>query len=264
MLPQPHCSGIRLPGTAITSVVVGAAATVAVAWGCAMWSPIQTTVDPFPNPAGIADTVDPDGVVGLFRGEGGMGWEYMVLRGERFTTLGRRNVWWTGPYGGVYHRVAGWPLLALRSRVQVLDSQVSSRGSDGNPPRIAVRQRRRWELPAREIAFRGIATKDLPDWIRAYPDRRLPLVPMALGFAVDTLTYGVAFALLACACRMARPRLRPAQRGFAVITEDVTKPNPAPYPPDIVRYRRLNGRQRRPALELAPALTAPRPSGSPR
>lgn len=219
MQHRPHRSGIHLIRPAITLLVVGAAATVAVAWGCAMWSPIRATADPFPNPTGIADTVDPDGVVGLHGRESGFGWAYMSLRGERFMTNGKEDVIWTGPYGGVYHRVAGWPLPALRSRVEVLDSQVSSRFSEGEPEPEVVQQRRRWDLPAREIVYRGVATKDLPTWLRAHPDRRLPLVPIALSFAIDTLTYAIAFALVVSVWRAAWRRFRPVPRGFAVVTE---------------------------------------------
>ncbi|MCU1292633.1 MAG: hypothetical protein JWP08_1483 [Bryobacterales bacterium] len=219
MQHQPYRCGIRLTRTLTTSLVLGAATTVAVAWGCAMWSPKRTTSEPFPNPKGIADTVDPDGVVGLHDRESGLGWVFMSLRGQRFMAKAKEDVFWGSPYGGVYHRVAGWPLPALRSRVEVVDSQGSSRFSEGEPEPEGVTQRRRWDLPAREIVYRGIATKDLPDWSRAYSGRRLPLVPMVLGFAVDTLAYGIAFALLAGGCSIAWRRLRAARRGLAVITE---------------------------------------------
>jgi hypothetical protein len=219
MQHRPYRSGIRLIRTAITLLLVGAAVTVAVAWGCAMWSPVSATVDPFPNPTGVADTVDPDGVVGLHARESGFGWTYMSLRGERSVTNDRENLFWSGPYGGVFHRAAGWPLPALRSRVEVLDSQVSGRLSEGQPEPEVVTQRRRWDLPTREIVYRGIPTKDLPAWLHADPDRRVPLVPIALGFAINTLTYAIAFALVASVCRAAWRRLRPAPRGFAVATE---------------------------------------------
>jgi hypothetical protein len=219
MQHRPHRLGIRLFRTAITLLFVGTAATVVVAWGCAMWSPISATVDPFPSPTGILDTIDPDGVVGLHGRESGFGWTYMSLRGERSVTKGRENLFWSGPYGGVFHRVAGWPLPALRSRVEVVDSQVSNRYADGEPPSQVVTQRRRWDLPPREIVYRGIPTKELPNWLHAYPARRLPLVPIALGFAINTLTYATAFALVASVCRAAWRRLRPASHGFAVVTE---------------------------------------------
>ncbi len=205
--------------TLIVPLLVGAAITFVVAWGCALWSPVRATVDPFPNPAGIAETVDPDGNVGLYYRESGFGWTCMSLRGQRSVTDGRKNVFWSGPYGGVFHRVAGWPLPALRSRVEVLDSQVSNRYIDGEPPSQILTQRRRWDLPAREIVYRGIATKDVPSWLHAYLDRRLPLVPLPLGFIVDTLVYAIAFALLAGAVRRAMRMWRPAPCGFAVVTE---------------------------------------------
>ena len=136
--------------------------------GLPMWSPTRATIDPFPDPAGIADTIDPDGGVGLHGREIGFGWEYTSLRGERFTTNGKEDVIWAGPYGGVYHRFVGWPLSGLRSRVEVLDSEAANRFSEGQPePQVVLQQRRRWESPAREILYRGIATTDLPGWTRA-------------------------------------------------------------------------------------------------
>jgi len=56
-----------------------------------MWSPIGATVDPFPNPAGIADTVDPDGVVGLHSRVSGFGWAYMSLPGHRSVRNGTQK-----------------------------------------------------------------------------------------------------------------------------------------------------------------------------
>jgi hypothetical protein len=203
----------------IAALVVGATASIAIAWACAIWSPIRTIVDPFPHPTGIADAVDPDGAVGLHYRESGFGWSYMWQRGWRSLTNGEEDVFWSGPYGGIYHRVAGWPLPALRSRVEVLDSQASGRFSEGEPEPMVLPQRQRWDLPAGEIVYRGIATKDLPDRLRAFQDRRLPLVPIGVGFAVDTLAYAMAFALLVSGDRALRRRPRPAPRGFAVLTK---------------------------------------------
>ena len=177
MQHRPHSSRLNFIRAAIVSMLVGAAATVASVLGLAMWSPTRATIDPFPDPAGIADTIDPDGGVGLHGREIGFGWEYTSLRGERFTTNGKEDVIWAGPYGGSRTTASSaGPCLRLRSRVEVLDSQAANRFSEGQPePQVVLQQRRRWELPAREILYRGIATTDLPGWTRAIPidDSRL-------------------------------------------------------------------------------------------
>jgi hypothetical protein len=200
-----------------TSLIVGAAITIVVAWACAMWSPVRSTLDPFPNPAGMADTSDPDGDVGLHGIESGFGWMLTELRGTRSTLNGREDIYWYGPWGGVYHRLAGWPMASLRSRVEVLDSDRANQVYEGEPEPVPVLPRRRWALPAGEIVHRGLATKDLPGWMHAQPDRRLPLIPMGLGFAVDTLVYAGVFALLIRLCRPAWRRLHAAPRGFPVV-----------------------------------------------
>ena len=192
---------------AIVLLVAGTATTVAVAWGCAVWSPVRTTFNPMPNHAGIADSVDPDGHVGLHYRETGTGWTYPCLIGSRIST---NDVWWSGPYGGVDHRLVGWPLPALRSRVEVLDSQRSSRTFEGGPETEATPQRRRWDLPLDEIVYRGIATKDLPTWLHAYPERRLPLVPMVFGFAVNTIVYATTIALVVITFQAGWRRQHPA------------------------------------------------------
>ncbi len=195
-------------------IIFGAAMTVSVAWVCAMWSPIRTVIKPFPNPGTIPDTTDLDGTKGLHYFEAGVGWSYSSLCGTRYTTK-NNVVWvnWAGPYGGTFHRVAGWPLPAVWSRVEVLDSQASNRIFEGEPEHLYVTtQRVRWELPLSEIIHRGIATKDLPGWFHAEQDRRLPLVPLLFGFLVNTAVYALflAFIVLACktGCRLWTSRTR--------------------------------------------------------
>jgi hypothetical protein len=67
---------------------------------------------------------------------------------------------------------------------------------------------RRWELPPPEIIRRGLQTNDLPAWSRARPWRRIPLIPMPLGFIVNTLCLAPVALLLVEAGGRARRRLR--------------------------------------------------------
>src|SRR5688500_18245245 len=141
-----------LRGAAV-ALTAGAAATVAVAWACATWAPTRVVEDPMDDPAAALETVDPDGARALHFRQRAFGWTYSCLRGERVHSDSRGTVHliWAPPYGGVDHQIAGWPLPALRSRVEVLDSQGPGRSYvDGADP-VPIRQRRRWELPADEI-----------------------------------------------------------------------------------------------------------------
>jgi hypothetical protein len=103
----------------------------------------------------------------------------------------------------------------------VLDSQAASRRPEGESEGTPLPQRRRWQLPPREIFFRGLATNDLPARLRAQPGRRLPLVPLVHGFVLDTLLYAAAYALIASGGRTAWRRWRRTPRGFNVVIEDV-------------------------------------------
>jgi hypothetical protein len=177
----------------VCALLFGSITTIAVAWGCALWTPSRFSFDPFQNPSKAVETADPDGVKGLHYQEAGFGWTFTHLRGERSTSNGKVDVFWSGPYGGTYHRAAGWPFSALRSRVEVLDSQVSGRFSEGQPMPESIPQRTRWELPWKEILFRGIASKDLPAWFHAETNRRIPLIPLPLGFAGNMLLYAMIY-----------------------------------------------------------------------
>lgn len=216
---------LRYARRLILPLAVGAAATVAVAWACAAWSPVRMVVDPFPDPSStgetVAETVDPDGVTGLHYRATAFGWEYTYPCGWRSRDAdGRTNVFRTGPYGWTFHQTAGWPLPALRSRVEVLDSQAASRRVEGESEVTPTPQRRRWQLPPREILYRGLATDDLPARLHAQPGRRLPLVPLIQGFVLDTLLYAAAYALVASSVRTAWRRWRRTPRGFNVVMED--------------------------------------------
>jgi hypothetical protein len=185
---------------------LGSLLTVLMAWACILWAPTRTVFDPFHSPAQAVETTDPDGVKGLHYQEHGFGWSYLYLRGDR--TSPKTNVIWSGPYGGIYHRLAGWPFPALRSRVEVLDSQAASRFSEGTPEPAAIPQRRRWQLPWKEILRRGAATQDLPGWVHAKPGRRVPLIPLPWGLALDTLVLGMICLTAVGMSRFARRMIR--------------------------------------------------------
>lgn len=203
---------------AIVFLLAGATATIGVAWTCALWSPTRVVPDPFGDWAKVPETMDPDGVSGVHWIEAAFGWKFSTFYAERTTVNGVVDIVRRGPYGGVWHRTAGWPLLALRSRVEVVDSQVVWRNyrGDGAPPRSSP-ERRRWDLPLDEILYRGIAADDLPEWLHSQHERRLPLIPVPFGFTVNTLVYGSIFALLTMVFKAVHRRFHANPQGFPVV-----------------------------------------------
>ncbi len=205
----------------VTWLSAGASITVLVAWICLLWAPARSTFDPFDHPSQAIEKVDPDGEKGLYYEETGHGWEYAFFRGDGGENGG---YFWKPPYGGTYHRVAGWPFHAMRSRVEVLDSQISGRTNEGLeasgyvPPWVA--QRTRWALPWTEIIYRGLASKDLPAWLHAQPNRRLPLIPMPRGFAEDTVVFAVLGLLSEWGARLLRRRTGQLNFGRSERTAD--------------------------------------------
>src|SRR4051794_7122090 len=100
----------------IFAVLIGAVATVSAAWGCAAWAPTRYVSDFTSDPVNATEITDPDGQKGLYFQESGIGWSYMWLRGERSADRENPHINWTGPYGGTYHQLEGWPFKAVRSR----------------------------------------------------------------------------------------------------------------------------------------------------
>ncbi len=209
MHQEPHADAcprqprFRWPQQAACAAVFGLLATFVVAWACILWSPTHFAFDPFESPSEAVATADPDGVKGLHYHEHGFGWFYTYLRGERFWSNGKPDVFWSSPYGGTYHRFAGWPIYAVWSRVEVLDSQSAGRHSEGQPAPEVQPQRRGWQLPWGEVIHRGVATKDLPVWMHARLDRRVPLIPLPLGFGLDAFIYAVIYLIAAHLIRLA-------------------------------------------------------------
>jgi hypothetical protein len=192
----------------------GALITLMIAWACALWSPTRFTFEPFDNPTIAKETVDPDGLRGVHHVECGIGWSYACRRGER-TDSG--DIMWCGPYGGVYHRFYGWPFKAMRSRVEVFDSQSAGRFSEGQEPPELPPARTRWALPLAEIIARGVATKDGPRWLHARNDQRLALVPQPAEFCADTLLYAIACLIINAVSAKVWRAIYPKRRGFPVV-----------------------------------------------
>lgn len=158
--------------------------TVVVAWACALWTPQHFEFNPKADPLKAVITPNPDGGQGLHYQAAGFGWDYIYLRGCKEAS----GFYWLGGHMMIYHRLVGWPFRALHSRVEVLDSQFWQRYLDEGE---AIHERRRWELPYNEIIHRGLASKDLPTWIHAKQDRRLPLIPRLFGFVGSTVFYAI-------------------------------------------------------------------------
>jgi hypothetical protein len=203
------------PQRIAVAAFIGAILNVIVAWACIIWAPTIEVVEPMRRPHAIDETIDPHGVRALHWRESGFGWTLSSPCGWR-PGDDRSEVIWRGPYGRIYHRSAGWPFPSIWSRVSVLDSQAATRTCEGCPEYEGVAQRVRWELPVGEIVQRGLASKDLPGWCHAQPDRRLPLIPLWPGFVGNTLVYAAFWLLLRATVREARWRLRREQRGFAI------------------------------------------------
>jgi hypothetical protein len=202
--------------TVIFAVLGGALTTVLVAWACVTWTREHTTALPDFSKISraefvrLAGSTNPHASVSLNDERFGFGWDYTFEAGRVYWTKGKADVAWAGPYWATYERTAGWPLRAVWSRVEVIDG---GRYDDFNPPPANVRHR--WELPWSEIIHRGLNTSDLPAFLHAEPERRWPIVPIPLGFALDTLVYsGLWLIVLVVAGRFA---LAMRQRGFPVL-----------------------------------------------
>ena len=192
----------------ISAIIVGGILTILIFWACALWTPARRIFDPLDMPSQALETIAPDHIKGLYYQQNGFGWTYLYLRGERFWSKGKSDILWRGPYGGTFHRLAGWPFYAVSSRVTVLDSQIGGRVFDGRPQPSVRPQRRKWELPWNEILHRGVASKDVPIWFYAKPDRRLALIPLPLGFALDTFFYAIIYFIAGRLGRISRSNRR--------------------------------------------------------
>lgn len=179
----------RLIRRALVCLLIGAMTNVLVAWGCVIWTPEAESYSPHDvRPAAGTVYVDQrNRMKGLTRHDDGSKtyWYVRTGIGWRYQTPAV-TVWHDGvnqmheyPYSQSISRYAGWPMYALRSRVDT-----SGRVHIHSMPR-------RWDLPPGEIIARGINTSDLPRFMRAQRERRLPLIPIATGFVLNTLLYAL-------------------------------------------------------------------------
>jgi hypothetical protein len=176
----------RLPfRTPLFMLAISAIVTVFVAWACALWSPYTHHTAPPVEPLvdGYPGTVTgPDGSQAYWFTRDGPG--LMAAEPSGAHGADGRFLYWSGRHTPAYYR-SGWPMFAVQSVVQFEEG-------------AAGRYLSRWELSRGEIFHRGLQTSLLPAWSDAQPERRLPLVPLWPGFAVDILLYFLALMGLRC------------------------------------------------------------------
>jgi hypothetical protein len=85
--------------------------------------------------------------------------------------------YWRGSGEGAY--TSGWPWQMLKAHVGAVHDE-SGRALSG------------WELPVGEMLKRGFPTNRLPRLVHARAERRIPMSPLWLGFAANTVFWSVA------------------------------------------------------------------------
>jgi hypothetical protein len=180
------------------------------------------------HPETAIESIDPDGESAILFHDDGFGWSNLCPVGHRVPFL--PTPLWRGPFGGTYFHLSGWPFFALKSRVEVLDSQVANRTYEGAPPPTTILvQRTRWQLPPAEILHRGLATNDLPAFFHARPGRRLSLFPLPLGFSANTFLFALTLLFAARLLGCVRQRFRREPRGFPVLIPDLSQSATSTY-----------------------------------
>jgi hypothetical protein len=165
------------PKFAAFSLLLGAAATYASAWGLTLWSPYTVSALPPPGPGGkLPPLVEgPDGVRGWWAIGRGVGVSEAAPMGVHTTEEEDFRHW--GESGTPAYYRSGWPFVSLGSTVRcVKDSRHDT-------------ELARWDLPMTEIVHRGVNTSDAPTWLHAKGDRRLALIPTWPGFIANTVIY---------------------------------------------------------------------------
>jgi len=163
----------------VSSVCLGVIVNLAVAWGLTLWSPNFVV-----SRIAMGDIVYIES--DKFYWEIAAGYqskhEYYIPMDGRLS--------YAGPPGTTSgHRYAGWPMLGVYSRVTLSRRPFTATNRSGRATTYyeAIGG---WGLPTSELIRRGYPTNHLPAWLRAQPERRLPLVPLWPGFAINTLFYG--------------------------------------------------------------------------
>jgi hypothetical protein len=184
-----------------------------VAWGCLLWSPYTR----FISPQEKADHSMPDNIRGP---DGSFGWWFLSFgfgvfaaepQSAEVSEGGAYFKYWRSGNTPAYYR-GGWPMFSMQSLVRY------QQAPDGHD--ISGR-----ELPLSEILSRGLQTSWLPSWLHAREDRRLPIVPLWLGFSFDTLFYFGVFSAVVLVWQRVRSRT----------------PNKSPEPTPINRERAAVG-----------------------
>jgi hypothetical protein len=192
---QSRQSLMRRFRTCIFALGLSAVLSVLVAWACILWLPYQRHTSPPREPlidGYPALVAGPHGLKDWWFTSDGFGVRQAVPSGARGGN--GHFLYWRGSHTPAFYQ-GGWPMLSMQSVVRFQE------GANG-------RYLSRWQLTAAEIFHRGLQTSDLPAWLHAKRERRLPLVPLWPGFAIDTLLYFGT--LLGCRYLWFRMRKAPA------------------------------------------------------
>jgi hypothetical protein len=178
----------------IVALFLGAAVTVLVAWGVALWAPLSRMVGPAPVQ------------VSFHPAHGIIGPEHQEITRCGFGLTSRQHFWfveshemastdrpriWVGAgerrWGQFEMKVyeAGWPIRVLRA-VELTDQ--AERGPNG----AALRQ------PGTIAAGLTDAERHLPPLLQLHTGRTLPLEPIWKPFIASTLLYGGVPLILIC------------------------------------------------------------------
>ncbi len=164
---------------------LGAVLNVAVAWACAIWPPVCRDPSAIPSQhppevlggakgrsarqPGYVDTASGFGYTEYFTGISmRSNVASPAANNDRLGSTGRTDPWtlWS-PYTDPQAATAGWPLRALDWSIR---KHAAGRSS---------------------IYREGLRLPDTMAWLGVAPDRRVPLRPLWLGFAVNTLFFAI-------------------------------------------------------------------------
>ncbi len=185
-------------------LLAGAVVNVAVAWGCAAWTPIST---PISTQIGRPYTISSHGVPG----------SRPLTSSEQQWWLADRGAALLPPLEVIDHRSIGVTMRQVFHRRPAL---VPRRGSPPSLGKLGDRTVQEWHLYSAGWPLRSLdglvrhyhlhgVTGELPNGTHEYVDlirrpansgayRPLPLGPIWLGFAVNTLFYAAVLWLLIC------------------------------------------------------------------
>jgi hypothetical protein len=156
--------------------LVAVVLNVFVAWSCVLWSPYRSHTAPSSEKLanGYPATIPgPFGQQGWWFTNAGVGVWQSIPAGAR--GVNEQFLYWRGSTTPAYYR-GGWPMLSMGSTVTCHNDLA------------------RWDLPASEILRRGVQTSWFPAWLHVREERRLPLLPLCYGFAINTALYFCALA----------------------------------------------------------------------